>query len=103
MKLPEKEWRRVTTQQEKEAQSGGLLCVVVCCSVLQYVAVCCSVLQCGAARCRVLQCVAVRAQRTQENEAQSRGLIAEGPPAHELRFKLLLHIIFTKLIETQQR
>ena len=77
--------------------------IAVCCSVLQCVAVCCSVLQCGAARCRVLQCVAVRAQRTQENEAQSRGLIAEGPPAHELRFKLLLHIIFTKLIETQQR
>ena len=77
--------------------------IAVCCSVLQCVAVCCSVLQCGAVRCRVLQCVAVRAQRTQENEAQSRGLIAEGPPAHELRFKLLLHIIFTKLIETQQR
>jgi len=40
---------------------------------------------------------------TQENEAQSRGLIAQGPPAHELRFKLLPNIIFTKLIETQAR
>ena len=33
-----------------------LLCVAVCCSVLQDVAVCCSVLQCVAV---MLQCVAV--------------------------------------------
>jgi len=36
-----------------------LLCVAVCCSVLQCVAVCCSVLQCVAVCCSVLQCVAV--------------------------------------------
>ena len=36
-----------------------LLCVAVCCSVLQCVAVCCSVLQCVAVCCRLLQCVAV--------------------------------------------
>jgi len=32
-----------------------LLCVAVCCSVLQRVAVCCSVLQCVAVCCSVLQ------------------------------------------------
>ena len=36
-----------------------LLCVAVCCSVLQCVAVYCSVLQCVAVCCSVLQCVAV--------------------------------------------
>ena len=36
-----------------------LLCVAVCCSVLQCVAVFCSVLQCVAVCCSVLQCVAV--------------------------------------------
>jgi len=34
-----------------------LLCVALCCSVLQCVAVCCSVLQCVAVCCSVLQCV----------------------------------------------
>ena len=38
---------------------GVLQCVVVCCSVLQCVAVCCSMLQCVAGCCSVLQCVAV--------------------------------------------
>jgi len=33
-----------------------MLCVTVCCSVLQCVAVCCSVLQCIAVCCSVLQC-----------------------------------------------
>jgi len=33
----------------------ALLCVAVCCSVLQYVAACCSVLQCVAVCCSVLQ------------------------------------------------
>ena len=37
----------------------GLICVAVCCSVLQCVAVCCSVLQRVAVCCSVLQCVAV--------------------------------------------
>jgi len=36
-----------------------LLCVAVCCGVLQCGAVCCSVLQCVAVCCSVLQCVAV--------------------------------------------
>jgi len=36
-----------------------MLCVTVCCSVLQCVAVCCSVLQCVAVCGSVLQCVAV--------------------------------------------
>ena len=37
-----------------------LQCVEVCCSVLQQcVAACCRVLQCAVVRCRVLQCVAV--------------------------------------------
>jgi len=36
-----------------------LLCVVVCCCLLDCVAVCCSVLQCVAVCCSVLQCVAV--------------------------------------------
>jgi len=35
-----------------------LQCVAVCCSVVQCVAVCCSVLQCVAVCCSVLQCVA---------------------------------------------
>ena len=34
---------------------GNLLCVAVCCSVLQCVAVCCSVLQCDAVCCSVLK------------------------------------------------
>jgi len=37
----------------------GVLCVAVCCSVLQGVAVCCSALQCVAVCCSVLPCVAV--------------------------------------------
>ena len=36
-----------------------VVCVAVCCSVLQCVAVCCSVLQCVAVCCSVLQCIAV--------------------------------------------
>jgi len=35
-----------------------LLCLAVCCSVLQCVAVCCNVLQCVALCCTVLHCVA---------------------------------------------
>jgi len=31
------------------------MCVVVCCSVLQYVAVCCNMLQCVAVCCKVVQ------------------------------------------------
>jgi len=37
----------------------SLICVALCCSVLQCVAVCCSALQCVVLRCSVLQCVAV--------------------------------------------
>ena len=40
-----------------------VLCVAVCCSVLQCVAVCCSVLQCVAVCCRLLQCVDQRSDR----------------------------------------
>ena len=47
-------------------QGAVLMCVAVCCSLLQCVAevrhstnVCCSVLQCVAVCCNVLQCVAV--------------------------------------------
>jgi len=36
-----------------------IVCVAVCCSMLQYVAVCCNVLRCIAVCCSVLQCVAV--------------------------------------------
>jgi len=36
-----------------------LLCLVVCCSVLQCVAVCCSMLQYVATCCNVLHCVAL--------------------------------------------
>jgi len=42
-----------------------LLCVAVCCSVLQCVAVCCSVVQCVAVCYRVLQCVTVRCSALQ--------------------------------------
>jgi len=41
----------------------SVLCVAVCCSVLQCVAVCCSVLQCLAVSCSVLQCVAQCVER----------------------------------------
>jgi len=37
----------------------AVVCVAVCCSVLQCVAACCSVVQCVAVWCSVLQCVAV--------------------------------------------
>ena len=37
----------------------AVVCVAVCCSVLQCGAVCCSVVQCGAVWCSVLQCGAV--------------------------------------------
>ena len=37
----------------------AVVCVAVCCSVLQCVAVCCSVLQCGTVCCSMVQCVAV--------------------------------------------
>jgi len=36
-----------------------VVCVAVCCSVVQCVTVCCSVLQCAAMCCSVLQCVAM--------------------------------------------
>ena len=41
------------------ADAGNLVCVAVCCSVLQCVAVYCSVLQRVAVCCSVLQCIAV--------------------------------------------
>ena len=41
-----------------DSERHRVLCVAVCCIVLQCVAVCCSVLQCVAVCCSVLQCVA---------------------------------------------
>ena len=43
----------------KAAGSLSVLCVAVCCSMLQYVAVCCSMLQYVAVCCSMLQYVAV--------------------------------------------
>ena len=48
-------WRRYQT-----CGCIAVLCVAVCCSVLQCVAVCCSVLKCVAVCCSVLQCVVVK-------------------------------------------
>jgi len=42
-----------------------LVCVVVCCGVLQCVAVCCSVLDCGAVWYSESKCVAVRCNTLQ--------------------------------------
>jgi len=47
-----------------EAAAACGLSILVCCSVLQYVAVCCSVLQYVAVCCSVLQCVAVCTRRS---------------------------------------
>ena len=49
-----------TQHKQTQAYRATLLkmmCIFVCCSVLQCVAVCCSVLQCVAVCCSVLQCV----------------------------------------------
>ena len=58
--------RSLTSSSSFRKSQGKVLCVAVCCSLLQFVAVCCSalqrvadVLQCDAACCNVLQYVAL--------------------------------------------
>jgi len=48
---------RVSGPSENDYEVVSMLCVAVCCRVLQCVAGCCSVLQCVAGCCRVLPCI----------------------------------------------
>jgi len=49
----------LNTRAKTPVSSPWLMCVAMCCSMMQIVALCCSVLQCVAVCCSVMQCVAV--------------------------------------------
>ena len=57
------------------ARSEEVLCVAVCCSMMQRAVVCCNVLQCVAVCCSVLQCVAVLLQYVVDKVALVRAVI----------------------------